>query len=279
MPNDIACPNCGHHFELNESLKNEVEKELRNKMLDWQKKKETEFENQKLAIELNIKEKITEESALKIKALEAETFNKNKLLQELQKKELDFIRQQNEMEQRQKNIEVEKEKYFLEKSKEIENVIIRKEQELFDMKMKEKDTQMESLKKTIADLNRKSEQVSMQLQGETQERYLEEILKEIFPFDNIEEVAKGAEGADCVQIIRNNSGRECGKIIYESKRTKAWSNGWVDKLKANMRSRGADVAILVTQTFPKDMERFGEKDGIWICNFNEISSVSYLLIV
>jgi hypothetical protein len=93
----------------------------------------------------------------------------------------------------------------------------------------------------------------------------------------IEEVGKGVEGADCIQTVRNSSGTICGKIIYESKRTKGWSNNWVDKLKADKRNTGADVAILVTQTFPKDMDRFGEKEGIWICNFSEAGSVAHLL--
>src|SRR5690606_20024078 len=93
----------------------------------------------------------------------------------------------------------------------------------------------------------------------------------------IEEVGKGVEGADCIQIIRNSAGKECGKIIYESKRTKAWSNNWIDKLKSDMRSRNADIAIIVSQVFPKDMEKFGERDGIWICSFAEVSSVSHLV--
>lgn len=117
----------------------------------------------------------------------------------------------------------------------------------------------------------------MQTQGEAQELLLEGILKENFPFDLIEEVGKGVEGADCIQTIRNNSGTACGKIIYESKRTKAWSNNWIDKLKSDKRNTGADMAILVTQAFPKDMDRFGEKDGIWVCGFNEVSGLAHAL--
>ena len=136
---------------------------------------------------------------------------------------------------------------------------------------------MEQQQKLIEELKRKSEQGSMQLQGESQEKLLEDILKENFPFDTIEEVGKGVEGADCIQTIRNHTGKECGKIIYESKRTKTWSNNWIDKLKADMRGKGADVAILVTQVFPKDMDRFGEKDGVWVCSFAEAASVAHLL--
>jgi hypothetical protein len=277
MATEIKCPKCGHEFELNESLKNEVEKELRSKMLDWQKKKEEEFEKSKTIIEAEATKKASEGLSAQLKVLQEDARTKNQQLQDLQKKELELLRDKSALEEKQKNIEMELEKRFLQKRKEIEETTIKREQELFDLKMKEKETQMDSMKKTIEDLKRKSEQGSMQLQGEAQELLLEEILKENFPFDLIEEVGKGVEGADCIQIVRNSSGKECGKIIYESKRTKAWSNSWVDKLKADKRNRGADIAILVTQAFPKDMDRFGERDGIWLCNFSEVSSVAYLL--
>ena len=277
MANEIKCPNCGHQFELNESLKNEVEKELRGKMQDWQKKKEEEFEKQKADIITASQKKAVEESAVKLKMLEDETRLKTQQLHDLQKKELDLLREKNALEEKQKNLEVEIEKRFLEKRKEIEESAIKREQEIFDLKTKEYKLQMEQQQKLIEELKRKSEQGSMQLQGESQEILLEEILKENFPFDLIEEVSKGVEGADCIQTVRNSSGVICGKIIYESKRTKGWSNNWIDKLKADKRNTGADVAILVTQTFPKDMDRFGEKDGIWLCNFAEVNSVAHLL--
>ncbi len=277
MANEIKCPNCGHQFELNESLKNEVEKELRGKMQDWQKKKEEEFENQKTAIETAAQKKAIEESAVKLKMLEEETRLKTQQLQDGEKKQLELLRDKSALEEKQKNFEMELEKRFLEKRKEIEDSTIKREQELFDLKTREYKLQMEQQQKLIEELKRKSEQGSMQLQGESQETLLEEILKENFPFDLIEEVGKGVEGADCIQTVRNSSGIICGKIIYESKRTKAWSNNWVDKLKTDKRNTGADVAILVTQIFPKDMDRFGEKEGIWICNFGEAGSVAHLL--
>ena len=277
MTTEIKCPNCGTEFELNESLKNEVEKELRGKMMDWQKKKEDEFEKQRTALINDTLRKATDDTVVKIKALEEESRIKTQQLQTLQKKELDLLRDKNALEEKQKNLEVEIEKRFLEKRKEIEESAIKKEQEIFDLKTKEYKLQMEQQQKLIEELKRKSEQGSMQLQGESQELLLEEILQSYFPFDIIEEVEKGVEGADCIQVIRNNSDTICGKIIYESKRTKAWSYGWIDKLKADMRNSGSDVAILVTQVFPKDMEKFGEKDGVWICTFNEVSSVAQLL--
>ncbi len=277
MATEVKCPNCSHQFELNESLKNEVEKELRGKMLDWQKKKEEEFEKQKSSLINDTLKKASEENAAKLKSLEEDAKLKTQQLQVLQKKELDLLRDKNALEEKQKNLEVEIEKRFLQKRKEIEEIAIKREQELFDLKTKEYKLQMEQQQKLIEELKRKSEQGSMQLQGEIQELLLEEILHENFPFDIIEEVGKGVEGADCMQLVRNNSGTVCGKIIYESKRTKAWSNSWIDKLKTDMRNSGCDVAILVTQVLPKDMVKFGERDGVWVCNFNEISSVAYLL--
>ncbi len=277
MSTEIKCPSCGHLFELNESLKADLEKDLRGKMLDWQKKKEEEFEKQKANLVTDTVKKTSEEMQLKLKSLEEEAVLKSRQLQDLQKKELDLLRDKNALEEKQKNMEVEIEKRFLEKRKEIEDSAIKREQELFDLKTKEYKVQMEQQQKLIEELKRKSEQGSMQLQGETQELLLEEILLDHFPFDLIEEVGKGVEGADCIQQIRNNSGHIVGKIIYESKRTKAWSNAWIDKLKTDMRNSNSDVAILVTQVYPKGMSQFGERDGVWICNFNEVSSVAYML--
>jgi len=277
MAAEITCPSCGHRFELNESLKADVEKELRGKMLDWQKNKEKEMLEQKNAELAGALKKAAEETDMKMRSLEEEAKTRSLQLQDLQKKELDLLREKSALEEKQKNIEMELEKRFLEKRKEIEDITIKREQELFDLKIREYEIQKQQQQKLIEELKRKSEQGSQQLQGESQEELLEDVLKERFPFDLVEEVGKGVEGADCIQTIRNHAGTICGKIIYESKRTKAWSNGWIEKLKSDKRHTGADVAILVTQAFPKDMDRFGERDGVWICSFTEAGSVAQLL--
>jgi hypothetical protein len=117
----------------------------------------------------------------------------------------------------------------------------------------------------------------MQLQGEVQELALEEILSDAFPFDVVSEVGKGIRGADCIQLVRNNFGQECGKIIYESKRTKDFGGDWIEKLKTDMRSTGADIAVLVTKTMPKDLDCFGLKEGVWICTFSEVKALTNVL--
>lgn len=126
-------------------------------------------------------------------------------------------------------------------------------------------------------MKRKAEQGSMQLQGEVQELALEELLKSAFPFDEINEVSKGKRGADCIQTIHNNFGQECGKIIYESKRAENFGADWIEKLKSDMRSQGADLAVIVTKTMPKDMNQFGEKNGVWICRFDEVKALAHVL--
>lgn len=284
MQNEITCPKCNHHFTLNEVMneqlenqKNEMRKTMNEQAETWRKQRESEFKQQlQQATEL-AKKQAGEALSIRLEVLQKETVAKTQQLQEMQKKELMLLKEKDEMEQREKNFEIEKEKYWLEKKGEVESQIIKQEQEMFDLKLKEKDTQMESLKKTIDDLKRKSEQGSMQLQGEAQELLLEQMLRENFPFDIINEVKKGAEGADCIQTVRNNSGKECGLIIYESKRTKNWNSEWIDKLKNDMRTNGAHVAILVTQTFPKEMTGFGSKDGIVICGFSDVISMAALI--
>ena len=292
MANEIKCPSCGHSFEPNEAIRDEVQKELKLKLLDWQKKKDEEYVkklelekgNIKKDMEDNIRKNIAADFENKLQLLQSANTDNEEKLKEARKKELEYLQKEQQLNNKEAELEITIQKKLQEERMVLSEQIQKQEQEKssikdtqFQLKLREMEKQLDEQKKLAEEMRRKAEQSSMQRQGEVQELLLEEILKENFPFDLIEEVGKGVEGADCIQIVRNHSGRECGKIIYESKRTKAWQNNWIDKLKTDMRSRGADIAILVTQTFPKDMERFGEKDGVWICNFAEAASVAALI--
>lgn len=284
MQNEIICPKCSNRFTLNEVMSEELNIQLQNErkrlndeVAKWKKIREQEFEEKLKKEAEEAEKKAAGKLEMQLKALQQEAADKTKLLQDLQKKELELLREKKEMEEREKYFEIEKEKYLIEKRTEIEQMIIRRENEMFELKMKEKDTQMESMRKTIDDLKRKSEQGSMQLQGEVQELLLEQILRENFPFDLITEVGKGVEGADCIQVVRNAAGKECGRIIFESKRTKAWGGTWIEKLKHDMRKQGADLAILVSQVYPKNLTSFGWHDGVLVCNFNEVSGVAGII--
>ena len=117
----------------------------------------------------------------------------------------------------------------------------------------------------------------MQLQGEIQELAIEEILRSNFPHDIVQEIPKGARGADTIQVVMDSHMDDCGKIIYESKRTKTFSNDWIAKLKKDQRSLQADIAVIVTEVLPKDMPRFGVKNGVYICTFQEFKSLVFVL--
>jgi hypothetical protein len=199
-------------------------------------------------------------------------------------KELEFLKKEQELKTRAEEMEIEIQRKMQSERNQIVEQIKKQELEKNQLKetehqlrIKEFEKQLEDQKKLVDEMRRKAEQGSMQLQGEVQELILEEVLRVTFPFDQIGEVGKGVRGADCIQVVRNKFGQDCGKIIYESKRTKDFAADWIDKLKIDMRKEGVDVAVIVTQTYPKGMTCFGERDGVWICSFEEVKAVAYVL--
>jgi hypothetical protein len=288
----ITCPNCSHQFEPGESMREEIEKELRGKMVDWQKKKEVEtaalLEAEKKRMQNEMQDAIRKSLAAdyenQFKILQEQAADSTEKLKIARQKELDFLQKEQALKSREAEMELSVQRQLMEERSKLKEQIAKEELEKsslkdqeYALKIKELEKQKEDQNKLIEEMKRKSEQGSMQLQGEVQELMLEAMLQSSFPFDKIEEVGKGVRGADCIQIVRNQFGNESGKIIYESKRTKDFSNDWIEKLKKDMRSFGADVAIIVTQTFPKDMDRFGEKEGVYICTFSEVKSVALVL--
>ena len=206
---------------------------------------------------------------------------KEEKLRTAQQKELEFMRKEKELQAKESEIDlVVQKKILIERNNLLEQIRKEEEQRIsikeeeHKFKVKDLELQLEEQKRLIEEMNRRAEQGSTQRQGEVQEILLEEILKDHFPFDVIGEVGKGVEGADCIQIVRNHLGADCGHIIFESKRTKTFNNAWIEKLKIDMRNKGADAAILVTQAYPKDMSCFGERDGVWICSFSEVIALT-----
>lgn len=145
------------------------------------------------------------------------------------------------------------------------------------LKLKEKDEQLDQLKRSLDDAKRKADQGSMQIQGEVLELAIEGWLRGHFAFDTIEEVKKGAFGADCIQTIHTRALQNCGVICYESKNTKAWSDGWISKLKQDMLKVNADMGVLVTAVYPQGMERMGWVEDIWVCSLEEFKGSASLL--
>jgi hypothetical protein len=306
MSTEIKCPSCGNSVQLEEAIGKEYEQALREKMLAWQKKKDEEFQRkeedfklqqqnltlkleqqfakERLQLEEGVRKSIATDFENKLTFLENTNKENQEKLRLASQKELDFIKKEQELKTRaeemelevQRKMQVEREQIVEQiKKQEIEKNLLKETEH--QLKVRELEKQLDDQKKLADEMRRKAEQGSMQLQGEVQELILEELLQSTFPFDVIGEVGKGVRGADCIQTVRNQFGQDCGKIIYESKRTKDFSNEWIDKLKKDMRGAGVDVAVIVTQTYPKGMTCFGERDGVWICSFEEVKAVAFVL--
>ena len=306
VENKIKCPNCGTQINVDELLFHQAEEKLNEKQkianLEIQKEKELlkqkelEFEekkkkenelfqtklNQKIEEEkqkiiLEQSKNISEKFELELKLLKEENDNRKEENQSLKNEKLELLKKEEALLEKEKNFELK----LLEEKKilklELESQIKKEKDTEFELKQKEKDTQIESMKKIIDDLKRKSEQGSMQIQGETLELEVESYLKEKFRFDEILEIQKGMRGADCIQVINTTQKQNCGKIIYECKSAKAFSGDWIDKLKEDKRTSKSDIAVLVTTIYPKDIERMEFKDGVWICSLEEFKGLSIAL--
>lgn len=263
-----------------EAYKREAEQQQQ----DYEKKLKEEHQRQQQKQQEELRKSISGNFENKIKILQETAKNTEEKLKESRKKELEFLQKEKELKEKEEENEIKLQRQLLQERALMKQQLQKEEteksalkEEEHSLQIKEYRHQLEQQKKLIEEMKRKAEQGSMQLQGEVQELKLEEILRSTFIYDEIVEVPKGAVGADCIQIVKNQFGIEAGKIIYESKRTKSFTNEWIEKLKADMRSLSADVAIIVTQVLPKDMDKFGEKEGIYICTFSEVKSVVQLL--
>jgi hypothetical protein len=298
---------------LNDELKTEIEKqkqELRQQMLDYKKnaelkirqmeednkkeaqkqeeafqqKMQEELKKKNAEIEASIRKSLAADFENQVKTLQQTNADNEEKLKLARLKEFEYLEKERQLKAKEEELELSVKRRINEErekmSKEIRELEKQKLEQVeseFRMKLAEKEKQLEDQKKLAEEAVRKAQQGSMQLQGEVQELMLEEILRSTFPYDKITPVGKGVRGADCIHTVCNPFGQECGRIIYESKRTKDFSAEWIDKLKADMRTLGADIAVIVTQALPKDMDRFGEKDGVYICTFAEVRSLCAIL--
>lgn len=263
---------------------NEFTTRERQQQLQFEQRLNDEKKELQSIIEQSLRKSIGADYENKLALLQNEKNESEEKLKTARQKELEFLQKENALKQREEELELSVQRKLQDQRNEITEQVRKQEAERFSLKdteyllkQKELEKQLEDQKKLVDEMKRKAEQGSMQLQGEVQELILEELLREHFPFDLVSEVGKGVRGADCIQTVRNQFGQECGRIIYESKRTKDFGADWIDKLKKDMRATAVDVAVIVTQAYPKGMDCFGEKDGVWICSFDEVRAVAYIL--
>ena len=253
-----------------------------------QEQLEQRAKEQKRELESAIKAQIESEQKSAIEAMQKELQAKSAQLQELNATKIEVEKLKREKEELALKAKMEAElelnkKLAVEKEKmqkmldELTQNKLKEIEAAQELKLKEKDEQLEQLKRSLEDAKRKAEQSSMQVQGEALELEIENWLKSQFPFDSIEEVKKGAFGADCIQRVHTREMQNCGVICYESKNTKAWSDAWIAKLKQDMLKANADIGVLVTSVYPNGMDRMGFVDGIWVCSLEEFKGSAALL--
>lgn len=308
--NKIECPNCGHEIDVNDLLYHQVNEELEKKYndelaqvkkkyneqldslseqqakLNEEKQKyeenlhqaiQTGVKAEKKKLEKDIKEKIQSEQSDQFESLQEELNEKSDQLKEFNKAKSEIERLKREKAEIKDQVEAKAEKKLNDHLIKEKGKIMKLADQKTELKLIERDKVIEQLTENLKEAQRKAEQGSIQAQGEAQELAIEEWLTDQFPLDTIEEIKKGARGADCIQIINTPTSQNCGSIYYESKRTKGFQNSWIEKFKGDIRNKNVDIGILVTEAMPSDMERTGQREGIWICTFDEFKVLSLVL--
>ncbi len=242
-----------------------------------QQRLKSELEVQKKNIQEKLRKDIQDEISVEVEDLRSTLKEKEEKLEEAKRTELQLRKRERELEERTKDIELEVARKINQERKNIEDEVAKRFVDEYRMKDAEKNKQISDMRKQIEDLKRRAEQGSQQSQGEVQELELEKEISQLFPVDNVKPVPKGLKGADVIQEVLTNSGNLCGVIIWESKRTKNWSDGWIGKLKNDQRTVKADIAVIVTQVLPKDIRNFGFVDGVWVTNYISLQGLAFAL--
>lgn len=304
--NTIKCPNCGEEINI-ESLiqagaKDELDKQLALQQAEFNKKinelkaqnsslKEKFEQEMNLEIEQALKEakkkqlkaeeelrkKIEEEQKEANEVLEKELQQKNEQLKEFNKLKAEKSRLEREKEALADEIKAKTEEEFNIKLAQEKQTLKQNAEKKYELKIIELEEKLKAQIELTKQMQQKQEQGSMQLQGEAQELAIENYLKEHFKLDDIEEIKKGANGADTIQIVKNDFNQPCGSIYYESKRTKTFANSWISKFKDDIQEKGADIGVLVTTVYPNDMERMELREGIYICSYDEFKALAPIL--
>jgi hypothetical protein len=317
MSTHIKCPNCASDIDVQDVLSADAEQKIKQqyekrlqaslaqvagekkkleeeqRSFEEKRKRENELFAQKLAqeklkmeaeMQQQLRKSIAADYENELRLLKQTSQENEERLKIARQKEFEFMKKEQELKTKEGELEIQLQKQLLQERSALTEQIRREEEQRSSMKdeehlfkMKELQMQLEEQRRLVEEMKRKADQGSMQLQGEVQEKLLEELLRDHFPYDSIGEVGKGVEGADCILTVKNHLGIECGQIIFESKRTKTFQNVWIEKLKTDMRNKAVDVAIIVTQNYPKDMQCFGERDGVWICSFKEVLALTTAL--
>jgi len=256
MKNTITCPSCGETFVITDALKKDLETEM---LAGERERHEKEMEE--------VKKKASEQLLGELKLLKEDALKKEKQLEEARAIELSLRKEKNKLDEERKTFELDKQRQLDSEREKIRQKTLEEAGEKTRLKEKEKDMIIDQLKKSLEDAQRKASQGSQQLQGEVQELDLEDIFHREFPQDLIEPIGKGVLGADIRQIVRSPLGAVCGTILWESKRTKQWSDSWTTKLKSDMLADKANIPAIISEVLPEEAKNgIGLRDGVWVAS-------------
>ena len=256
-------------IKLDEQVANQVEEQLKK---DRARIAAEESKKAKMAAATDLEQKTRE-----VADLQEVLKSREEKLAEAQKAQADLIKKQRELDDAKRELELTVEKRVQEGLNSTREQAKKEAEEQMKLKVMEKEQTITSMQKQIEELKRRAEQGSQQLQGEVQELELETLLRAKFPFDAIEPVPKGEYGGDVIHRVINTSGQPCGTILWESKRTKNWSDTWLSKLREDQRSAKAEIAVIVSQVLPKGVETFEMVDGIWVTHPRAALPVAMIL--
>jgi hypothetical protein len=266
----ITCPECGAEIELTEALAAPLHAKLeaahRAELAQVQEQLRHDADARLKTLVSQAEKKVREDSALEKQVLVRELADERERRKAAQEAELSLRKQKSVLENRARELDLEVARRVDLEKQGLEEAIRRNFGDQQDLKLKEKDKLINELRRSLEDAKRKSEQGSQERQGEVLEIDVQTELERRFPHDAISPVPKGARGADLVQEVRDGSARACGVIVWETKNTKHWNPVWLDKLKEDQRSIGANLAVLVSTALPEGIVEFGRIDGVWVAS-------------
>jgi hypothetical protein len=264
MDNTIKCKNCGAKIEVSEALRHQIEEQVVASL-------ESKFKSDVI----EAKKKAEEEISRKIgKELQEEKIRNKKLSEQLE----ELLDETRKLRRKDEDRDIEMKKKLLEAEDKIRDDASKKAEDKFSLDLAQEKKRNSDAQKQIVELQRKLQQGSQQLQGEVFELSFEQLLKDSFRNDQIEPVEKGVKGADVRQVVKSPRGVMCGVILWETKRTKAWKDDWIEKLKKDLRAEKANIPVIVSAVLPKEADNeIWHKDGVWISNFKLAIPLAQLL--
>jgi hypothetical protein len=263
--NTITCPHCGKPVEISEALKHQIEAET---LADLEKKHAIDMEAAKKQAIEDSQKKFSDQFAHQLKQKEEETREEKEQNRRLTEQLTQLMKDMRDLKREKDEVKLEMEKRLALEEDKIRLDASKKAEEETSLKMAAKDKQLTDALKEVEDMKRKLTQGSQQLQGEVFEEEFEQILASHYPHDKISPVGKGIRGGDIIQEVWDSTGNFAGKILWELKNTKTWSEGWVDKLKGDKREINAEEAIIITEVMPIGVKNAGFYKGVWVTDRN-----------